>query len=364
MGWIAVADKEMGSFHPGGLHRSPGQPDLIETHPDALMVRGTLMLETRIPDTTRPRTLLHHEHAGDWPFHLSVKAVPGGGMIFVLNQGGAVQHQVISAPESGRTETLRLTFCWDAPARRGHLALEFGDDAQAVLTELCAPSPLRVTDLQDLFRPGGKRFMAPEIEFIALSTRIEPVGPSPGLNPDTPIATPHGYRPLRSLRRGDLVISERGTAVPVLQRVIRTVPAYGSFRPLSLRSPYFGLQQDLLVAPGQRLLLRGSDVEYLFGHQAVLSPARHFADTHAVHSGRCGALATYAQLLLPGHDMVSAAGATLESLFIGRLHRKPALLSASLLSTTERARLPDHGTSRIPVLRPFDARILAERRAA
>ena len=39
--------------------------------------------------------------------------------------------------------------------------------------------------------------------------------------------------------------------------------------PVQLRSPYLGLQQDVFVSPSQRLVVGGSEVEYLFGCENV-----------------------------------------------------------------------------------------------
>lgn len=364
MSWIALTDPDTDLFSPRGLQETPGAPALIGSDADDLLPKGTFLIETRLPDANRPSTLFRYARDGDWPFLLSVQAIPGGGLIFVLNQGGSVVHKVLNVSNSGRMNVLRLSYCWDAPARKARLALEQIDQDQVLLVDIPGPCPLRVGDVRAMFGPGPDRLIAADVVFAALSSRIEPVGPLPSLHPETPIATPRGYRPLRSLRRGDTVLTAQGRAVPILQRLMQTVPARGSFRPACIRRPYFGLQQNILVSPSQRMVLTGTEVEYLFGRQAVLASARHLTGGHSVQPVACGPVVTYAQLLLPEHDTVLAAGSTLESLFIGRLNRKPQLLEASILSGLDRHRLPDHGTPNMPVLRPFEARTLAERRAA
>lgn len=364
MTWIALSDAEAQQFNARGLLGSRDCPALIGDHEDDLLVRGTLVIETQLPNSNRPRTLLLYERQDAWPFKLSLQAIPGGGLILIMNQGGSVLHQVLNISEQGRTDILRLTYSWDAPSRWGRLALEQSDREVLRLMQIDAPSPLRAGDLRAVFKSGPHRFLAPDVIYMALSTAIEPIGPLPSLSSDTPIATPQGFVPLRKLRRGDLVLSAQGEAVPVLHRLSRTVPARGSTRPLQIRAPYFGLQQDIFVAPSQRLLLTGSEVEYLFGSEAVLAPARHLTGGHSVKPARCGPLVTYSQLLLPEHQTIVAAGSLVQSLHIGRLRRKPALLNASVLAGLDRNGLPDHGRSSLPVLRPFDARILAERRVA
>ena len=91
-----------------------------------------------------------------------------------------------------------------------------------------------------------------DVDFLAISTRIEPVGPMPALTSRVPLATPNGQVETARLHRGDLVMTDTGDCVPILRKVSRTVPARGSFRPVRLRAPYFGLQRDIVVAPQQQ----------------------------------------------------------------------------------------------------------------
>lgn len=78
----------------------------------------------------------------------------------------------------------------------------------------------------------------------------------------------------------------------------------------------------------------------------------------------CRATVRYHQIILPRHESVFAAGSPVESLYIGRIRRKPDHLAASLLASFDRRLLPEHGKSSYPVLRPFEAITLLERRAA
>jgi hypothetical protein len=73
---------------------------------------------------------------------------------------------------------------------------------------------------------------------------------------------------------------------------------------------------------------------------------------------------TYHHLLLPGHEVVMAAGCPLESLYVGRLRRRPGAMARSVLATFDRSRLPEHAKPVWPVLKPFEAITLAMNRAA
>ncbi len=152
--------------------------------------------------------------------------------------------------------------------------------------------------------------------------------------------------------------------MPILRAVRQTVPTRGTHRPVRLRAPYFGLTRDIAVAPHQRLVISGSDVEYMFGTEAALMPARHLVNGASAHQGVGPDLVTYHGLLLPDHQAVLTAGCPVESLFIGRLRRDRQALAASVLGRKDAARLPDHSRPVWPALKPFEARTLAIQRAA
>lgn len=362
--WIALSDHDGHWFAPQGLGQPKGAAKLVQSGPDALMVRGSLVVETNVPATARMEPLFIYDQQGEWPLHLALHAIPGGGLSLVLNQGGLPLHQTINHSEGGRTETLRITYVWDAPRRWARLTVERPQDDCVISVPVSSPRPLRVMDARALLMPGPERYVSREVRYLALSAGIEPIGPMPSLAMDTPIATPDGYRPISKLRRGDVVLTQNDCAVPILHKISRVVPARGSFRPVRLRAPFFGLWRDIDVSPAQRLLLTGSEVEYLFGCQAVLLSTRHLTGTPRAYIPPVGQLITYQQLVLPGHEAMKVAGTMADSLFIGRLRRNRDVLSRSLLADLDRNSLPEHAKPVHPVLRAFDATILAERRVA
>ena len=364
MTWIAISDQDSYQFAPSGLGRSKDAPVLADMSADALMTRGSLVIETRLPVIHRPHHLVYYAQTGDWPLHLSLQAVPGGGLTLILDQGGEILHRTINHSDVGRTDVLRITYSWDSRRRWGQLALERADCDQVVLVPVSSPRPLRFRDALALERPSADRYIAPEVLYLALSDTIESIGPMPSLMADTPIATPSGYRAISDMQRGDTVLTPDGETVPVLHVLSRQVPACGSFQPVRMHAPYFGLQQDITIAPHQRLVLSGSEVEYLFGRESVLVPACHLVGSNGVTPVHIAPVVTYWQLLLPRHTALIAAGTVTESLFIGRFRRKKNQLSTSVLAGLDRATLPEHGTSVHPVLQAYEALILAEQRAA
>ncbi|WP_122074363.1 Hint domain-containing protein [Pseudophaeobacter sp. EL27] len=361
MSWLGITDLEQGRSDLSGLR----QAQRAEGGGDALMLRGTLVIEMSIPDSRRPEPLLQFTQGGDWPIDLQLQAVPGGGVSLVLQHSGSLSHAVLNPSGSGRTGQVRLTYAWDSLAGYARLALERADSDRVQIALMPPPRPWRYQDLKTLVSPGPLRFTSTALTYLAVSDALEPVGPMPGLDPETQVATPHGYRPVETLKRGDLVLSEAGDSLPVLHVLHREVPALGIFRPVALRAPFSGLQQPIQVSASQRVVLSGSEVEYLFGRPAVLVPARHLLGTSVATPGQARGMTTrYTQLVLPDHAPLLAAGAVLESLYLGSLRRDAMRLKASQLASVDRATLPEHGPPRYPVLGAFDAAVLAERRVA
>jgi hypothetical protein len=360
-GWIGIADRAGRVFRPDGLRGSG--PERAQT--DAgLLPKGAIVVETRLPQSLRPKPILNVEQDGPGSFHLSLQALPGGALSFVLNQGAGYVQRTIDVSSIGRTDVLRITYSWNALQRAARLTVERLEGEHLLQAHFRNPKPFRLCEIDTLLAAFDAGCVAPELSYVAVSNRAEPVGPMPTMTPDTRIATPSGYRPIRELRRGDLVVTPQGESVPVLHKVARTVPARGCFRPVRVRAPFFGLQQDILVAPSQRLVLAGSEVEYLFGEEAVLVELRHLIGEPSVHAEPCGSLVTYEQLILPNHEAVLAAGTQAESLYIGKIRSRRRDLRGSLLAALDPQTLPEHARSRYRVLGAFDAIVLAEQRAA
>ncbi|WP_306155040.1 Hint domain-containing protein [Roseovarius sp. MMSF_3281] len=362
MAWIGISDRFGGRFAARGLTcRTDSEPAIAS---DTLMPRGTLLLETRLSAEGRPQTLLGFNRSHPWPGSFTLQSLPGGGIVLVEAQGDDLRHVTLPIGADGRMDVLRLSYAWDAPARWAQLSVERTERDTPTLVAPHAPHPLLLSDAQGVTTDARRRVVDADVTFFALSNTVEPIGPMPGLTGEVPIATPGGEVPVRRLKRGDLIMTQDGKVVPVLQVVKRVVPAKGNLRPVHLRAPYFGLRRDILVAPQQRLVIGGSEVEYLFGREAVLVPARHLVNGVSALRGEGPDLVTYHHLLLPGHEVIMAAGCPLESLYLGRLRRKPELLSRSVLAGFDRARLPEHAKPAWPVLKPFEAITLAMNRAA
>jgi hypothetical protein len=364
MTWIGITDHQEGRFSVNGLGLDRCDVAQVSLNEESVMPRGTLMVETRMSPNGRPQVLFGFKKTHPWERAFSLQAIPGGGIAMVYTDQSEVAHAAQSWKGSGRTDVVRITYAWDAPVGWGRFSLERPEEATFQSVTVTDPKPLSAHDLRQVILGHGPRDFSTDVVFAAVSDEIEPIGPSPTLSCDTPIATPFGFRPVSRLMRGDTVISQSSGVVPVLHQVTRTVPALGSFRPIRLRAPYFGLQQDIIAAPDQRLIIRGSEVEYNFGQEAVLVPARHLVNGYAAFYEAAEPIVQYTQLLLPEHEEINAAGSSIESLYVGRLRRKPVDLGASVLADASRNSLPEHAQPVFSVLRSYEAVMLVDQRAA
>lgn len=356
MSWIAISGEGQAWVCPT-MFDGRSQRDL-------LMARGSIVIETRLSPEARPQTLLSYQRRHPWIGSISFQAVPGGGIVLVMSQGDDVFHTVLPHSPDARTDVLRVTFSWNSEARWGRIAVERPESDTVVVQTTPPPPPLMLEDIYTLTRRPQLCEMDEDVVFFAVSDQIEPIGPMPLVTGHVPVLTGQGYRPLKSLKTGDTVQTRQHGLVPVLARVSRRVPALGSFQPVRLRAPYFGLRQDLVVAPQQRLVIGGTDVEYIFGREAVLVPAVSLVNGFAAVYETGHLTVRYHDLLLPGHEPFIAADGELESLYIGRLRRRREHLNQTLLARCPPNLLPEHARAGLKVLRPFEAITLAEARAA
>ncbi|MDA5557401.1 Hint domain-containing protein [Shimia sp. MMG029] len=368
MSWVSLLDHSRALYNRAGLAKShqmaSASATLSATSVELEMPRGSLVLEMQSAECEQPQTMFALRTGEPNGLQLSLQAVPGGGLILVINRGQHTCHAAINLDTLGRSDVLRITYSWDLKARLGRLSVEQPGTFRMAQRAISTPVGLRHSDFQICTKHPETHVLAEEVSYVAVSDRIEPIGPMPSLSLQTPIMTDRGYRSAGSLKRGDVVKTANGMLVPVLANIIRTVPAAGLFAPVRLRAPFLGLTQDIVTSHTQNLVLGGSRVEYMFGTEHVLIPAGHLLHGNAATHLPEVPLATYCQLLLPNHAAVMVAGTFLESLDIGRIRRKPDLLKASMLSDYPKAKLPEHSQSAYPVLREFDALTLAEQRAA
>lgn len=372
MGWVAISCPGAGAIaaHGPDAAREPaigrGTGTLLRSAgPAELMGQGSILIEAQITATRVLTPLLdipfRHPVAG----RLTLSQVPGGALSLVLERGRKVRHCSLNLESGERPERIRVMLSWESRSGVARLVVERPErDVAPLATGFADPLALPFQALTEAALYPELEMLGEGVDFLAVSDGIEPIGPMPGLTGETAIDTPDGRRALRELRRGDLVRIEGEGAVPVLAALRRTLPARGLFRPVQLFAPYFGLTRDVVVAAGQRLVTEGAEVEYLFQSESVLVAAQHLVTEKTGAWAETGPLVTLHQLLLPDQQVLGVCGARMESLHVGRLRRSAALVEASLLAGYQRSRLPHHAGHARPVLRDYEAQMLASHRAA
>ncbi|MEL7216468.1 MAG: Hint domain-containing protein, partial [Pseudomonadota bacterium] len=141
----------------------------------------------------------------------------------------------------------------------------------------------------------------------------------------TMIATPQGDRAVETLRVGDLVVtSDNGLQAIrwITTRHLSSVRTglFPTLRPIRIRKDAFGAgrpERDLLVSPQHRMLVRGPDVQMMFGQTEALSHAFHLLDGHRIVQDPAPNGITYVHFLCDAHEIVFANGMPSETFHPG-----------------------------------------------
>ncbi len=139
--------------------------------------------------------------------------------------------------------------------------------------------------------------------------------------PDTRLATPHGSRAIRDIKPGDQILTRDNGAQEVLWRGHRRMTgarlyAMPHLRPIRFRAGALGIgrpDEDLLVSPQHRMLVRGAAAQALFNAPEVLVSADHLVNDQTILVDHAMREVTYVHILLERHNIVWANGMETES---------------------------------------------------
>lgn len=276
-----------------------------------------------------------------------------------LQTGDAVSQLETTINTAITLTQLRITFSWDLANNTALLSIESPEQGSLCQSESNSPLPMPTDIIDTLLAQKSPASVSDSITFLGVSDQIEPVGFTPSIAEHTLIDTPIGAMPIENLLRGDLVTTQDNGAQPIRWICERIVPTRGLFQPLRLRAPFFGLTQDALVAPEQRLVFEGTEIEYMFGVESVLVEARHLVNNVNVirEPARHDSIHLY-QLLFDNHEIITAAGCQMESLFIGQIADHPEMLNSTLLAGLPPLDTPYHKEIARPLLRSYEAMAL------
>lgn len=178
----------------------------------------------------------------------------------------------------------------------------------------------------------------------------------------TLIATPQGPRAVESLAPGDMVDTLDDGPQPLVWTGAQSAEANGRTAPVLFRAGHYGAERDLMVSPQHRMLLRGPQLELMFGSSEMLAPAAALVDGQGVLR-RPGGQIGYHHLMFTRHQLVLANGAPSESFYPGAQALRAlsgASLRALLALYPELARQPVrevYGPPARPCLRMSEARL-------
>lgn len=361
MSWIALTDLARPAFNIRGIGVAPDAPGARPpAAPHEILPTGTLMLELRhVHAGDGPWRILAFHRKPDWHREILVEFGETGRLVLAVRQGAAQSCAEIDLPLPHRDSRVRITYSWNAPERWGRMTVEYPEDGRIFQATSANPVPLPVQDVRALIRNGRAAEIDPAVRFIAVSDEIEPVGLGSGVVGDTRIETAEGPVAVARLRLGDEVITAGSGRQPVRWIARRTVPAMGSYRPVRLRAPYFGLDRDVITAPDHRVRLDSTEAEYLVGEKQVLVPASVLVNGKHAHREARHRIVTYYQVLLDVHDCLRHDGIWTESLFVGTIARQADLLRSTALADIPATAMPVHGSMPPNVLSEFETRGLA-----
>ena len=174
----------------------------------------------------------------------------------------------------------------------------------------------------------------------------DPQGPDAGgvicFTPGTRIATPDGPRLIEELREGDRVNTKDNGAQEIRWIGARRMTGARLFamprlRPIRFRAGALGVErpdQELLVSPEHRMVVKGPVARALFNIDEVLVQARDLINGRDVVVDSQLREVTYVHLLLPSHQVVWANGVETESFH-------PSFTALESLGEIDRSRLLD-----------------------
>jgi len=286
--------------------------DSAEPVAPGLLQRGLFVLEFALP-LDAPTVLLQIQTDRPWPRTFSVFFDPAAGLVVVHRQGATLRRHLIPGPLPQHQGAGRLTFAFDAPQRTWRMGYELIGETTKRSARGTLPLPMTGADLNDLCSAaaGTQRHRA-VLWFGATQGDTLP-DRAPWIGLRTPVNTARGRVPAGLLRPGDRIATLDQGFLPLHGLIHRTLPSRGTFVPVLLRTPFFGLSGDILVSSDQLVLISGASVEYLYGVEEALISAASLCDGQVAQKDERRAVTHSVALDLGQPALVTADGCCLMS---------------------------------------------------
>jgi hypothetical protein len=357
MSWVGLRDNATTLYNPAGLGKAnPAAVDL-----NGLLPKGTLLVQCDVKPGTKGHDFLDYRGESPWITGLSLTLNAQGLLMLTQTQGAFRRVFTLPTGLGAHSASLLVRFSWDAPARAAVFSVEIIETGKIISAVMQAPLPLSLRDAVRISTDPEQCEMSKQVTFLAIADSLMPHGPLPSLSGQTQLPTPDGGKPLAQMKAGQLVTTSDGGTAQIRWVGQTTLPARGHFAPQRLRAPYHGATRDLIAAPGQRIHMSGSEVEYLFATDAVsvaVGQLREGVQTLETLTQ------TYYQLLLDRPTTVTVGDVALECLDCMPLIKRPDLRRHSVLADLPAELLPQQPATHAPLLQDYETLTLCRLRAA
>lgn len=248
-------------------HMTPGPARL---GPAARLDRGLFTLEFQLP-LSQPTVLVDGRVRDGGENTFSVLYDPAAGLAILDRQGASLCRYLVPGPLPGGSGTARLTLHLDAEGVGVWLLrLEMPGAARPLKASGKGSQALHLGLMDQLCARAEGSHWHPSVLWFGLSRAGAMPPRRPWIGRNTPVMTNRGPVAAEQLRPGDHVkVLDHG--LRRLEAIERAeVPSRGTYAPVLLRTPYFGLSRDILVSSDQMVLVGGASVEYVCGCEEVL----------------------------------------------------------------------------------------------
>lgn len=205
-------------------------------------------------------------------------------------------------------EPLLLHYSWDRLGKTGQLVLTNTQTGTRIAAHTGSIAPDSLAEIVPE-TPGPMV----SVSYAGVANHPLPDRPLPGIAGDTRIQTPKGPTRVADLQPGMCILSQMGEEQTIRWIGQTDVLARGPTSPIRLRAPYFGLTEDITVSRNQKLLLTGSEVDYLFGEEQVLALVEDIRRASAAQICLEHPMVTTYHVLLDDHDCLLAGRCALDT---------------------------------------------------
>ncbi|MGR3291494.1 MAG: Hint domain-containing protein [Paracoccaceae bacterium] len=358
MTWLSISDRQMALQSKSDTNL---MLNMISAEQDTLLATGSLVVDFDFSlGQNAPCKLISYTDDTGWLRRFTIYLNADHSLSLECSQGNSQCYARLSNINLQEVGAVRLTYSWDAPGLFGLLSAEIIEENTIHQAAVKDPIPLPLCDANFIVSGSDNTVYDERTIALALSDQIVPVGPAPSISAGAMIATTEGPRAIERLRLGDLVRTKDNGTQTVRWIIKQDLPAIGGTAPIRLSAPFFGLQQDIITARNQRILISGIETEYNLGQDAVSIDAQDLLTHHGVRPVVGAISTTYYQIVLDNHDCICVSGVWADSLYVGHLKNTPEILATTGLATMPGAILPVHQKHGHPVLRHYERQALLD----